>query len=241
MGVDIGHLFEAMVKYERLPRLVIPQQFLGNPSVSKIFADIVMIFVLERLEDMGAPTAAELRPNATDEEKTRSATALLLLNMFRIVAGSLSLYADNEDALLPYMARLVRRSVRLALRCRYKQHYLLMLRHLFRSIGGGKFQRLYETFVPLLPELLAGLSSLQDQAQNDQPTRELAVELCLTVPARLSTLLSYIPLMMHSVVRALESRDDQVAAVVGTVPGLVGILLCNTGRQDRSSDVRVLG
>lgn len=65
----------------------------------------------------------------------------------------------------------------------------------FRRINMRR-QRLYQTFVPLLPELLSGLHRLQEQDHVDMSIRELAVELSLTVPARLSTLLTFIPLMM---------------------------------------------
>lgn len=79
-----------MVQHGRLPCLVVPQQFLGNPSVSKIFADIVMLFILEQLPQMAAPTRTDLQemgPACTPDDRRRSDTALLLLNLFRIVAG----------------------------------------------------------------------------------------------------------------------------------------------------------
>ena len=84
----------------------------------------------------------------------------------------------------------------------------------------------------MLPELLSGLSRLQDESNCELSVRELAVELCLTVPARLSTLLTFVPLMMRSgvclpvrfilylnyfsyrsVVRALDSLNEQVVKV----------------------------
>jgi hypothetical protein len=39
--------------------------------------------------------------------------------------------------------------------------YFALLRALFRSIGGGKFELLYKEFLPVLPELLQGLMRMQ--------------------------------------------------------------------------------
>lgn len=48
------------------------------------------------------------------------------------------------------------------------------------------------------------------QERGPDPIREISVELCLTVPARLSSLLPYIPLLMKAVVLALQADDEQV-------------------------------
>eukprot|EP00954_Amorphochlora_amoebiformis_P006916 539217-Amorphochlora_amoeboformis.AAC.1 len=86
-------------------------------------------------------------------------------------------------------------------------NYLSLLRFLFRSIGGGKFELLYKEFLPLLPELLQGLMHIQ--ARGPQSIREISIELCLTVPARLSSLLQFIPLLVQAVVLALKAKDEQ--------------------------------
>lgn len=39
-------------------------------------------------------------------------------------------------------------------------NYFLLLRALFRSIGGGSHDLLYQEFLPLLPNLLQGKASL---------------------------------------------------------------------------------
>ena len=72
-------------------------------------------------------------------------------------------------------------------------NYFYLLRALFKSIGGGKFEQLYKEFLPLLPSLLHGLirahAAASPSAPNQPALRELLLELCLTLPARLSTLL----------------------------------------------------
>lgn len=83
-------------------------------------------------------------------------------------------------------------------------NYFTILRELFRNIGGGKFEILYKEFLPLLPSLIQGLISMQTRGPMKE--RDIAIELCLTVPARLSSLLPFIPLLMKAVVRALQVK-----------------------------------
>ena len=81
-------------------------------------------------------------------------------------------------------------------------NYFFALRELFRAIGGGKFEMLYKEFVPLLSDLINGLMVMQGRGSRRQ--RDIAIELCLTVTARLSSLLPYIPMLMTAVIRALQ-------------------------------------
>jgi transformation/transcription domain-associated protein len=50
------------------------------------------------------------------------------------------------------------RSMELALNAKDPYNYFLLLRALFRSIGGGSHDLLYQEFLPLLPSLLQGKS-----------------------------------------------------------------------------------
>ncbi|VDN51198.1 unnamed protein product [Dracunculus medinensis] len=101
----------------------------------------------------------------------------------------------------PYLHEMVHRAMQYALRGREPINYFLLLRALFRSIGGGSYEQLYQSFLPLLPSLLQQLNRLQSGIHRRQ-LRELFVELCLTVPVRLSSLLPYMPLLMDPLVYA---------------------------------------
>ena len=87
--------------------------------------------------------------------------------------------------------------------------FSLQLRALFRSIGGGSHDLLYQEFLPLLPNLLQGLNSLQS-GLHKQHMKDLFVELCLTVPVRLSSLLPYLPMLMDPLVSALNGSQTLV-------------------------------
>ena len=58
--------------------------------------------------------------------------------------------------LQPHLHKLVNRSMELALSAKDPYNYFLLLRGLFRSIGGGSHDLLYQEFLPLLPTLLQG-------------------------------------------------------------------------------------
>lgn len=121
-------------------------------------------------------------------------------------------------------------------------NYFLLLRALFRSIGGGSHDLLYQEFLPLLPTLLqgeeawknvihsekfflfayffkliicflsVGLNCLQS-GMHKQHMKDLFVELCLTVPVRLSSLLPYLPMLMDPLVSALNGSPTLISQV----------------------------
>lgn len=120
-------------------------------------------------------------------------------------------------------------------------NYFLLLRALFRSIGGGSHDLLYQEFLPLLPSLLQGefwtrfqlkwfwlnyhsqdlskfpgLNSLQS-GLHKQHMKDLFVELCLTVPVRLSSLLPYLPMLMDPLVSALNGSPTLVSQGLRTL------------------------
>lgn len=127
-------------------------------------------------------------------------------------------------------------------------NYFLLLRALFRSIGGGSHDLLYQEFLPLLPNLLqgkgprtttmceeimlsntssspgftcllsmsSGLNMLQS-GLHKQHMKDLFVELCLTVPVRLSSLLPYLPMLMDPLVSALNGSQTLVSQGLRTL------------------------
>jgi transformation/transcription domain-associated protein len=92
--------------------------------------------------------------------------------------------------------------LRYTTRVRSPFNYYLLLRALFRSIAGGKFEASYKEILPVLPLVLTELSKLHGTAL-DEPTRALLIELCLTVPVRLASLLPHLPLMLRLMVHAV--------------------------------------
>ncbi|GLH10296.1 Transcription-associated protein 1, partial [Gryllus bimaculatus] len=159
-----------------------------NTSTSPIFATILLEYLLERMDEIGNNT-----------EKSN-----LYLKLFKIVFGNVAEYpVENEHMLRPHLHKIVNRSMELAMTAKDPYIYFLLLRALFHSIGGGKHDLLYQEFLPLLPNLLQGLNTLQS-GLHKQHMKDLFVELCLTVPVRLSSLLPYLSMLMEPLVSALN-------------------------------------
>ena len=180
---------------------IVANSFLANSATSPIFATILVEYLLGHMEEMGTPVE-------------RSS---LYLKLFKLVFGSVSLFAaENEQMLKPHLHQIVNRSMELAMSAKDPYNYFLLLRALFRSIGGGSHDLLYQEFLPLLPTLLQGLNSLQS-GLHKQHMKDLFVELCLTVPVRLSSLLPYLPMLMDPLVSALNGSQILISQGLRTL------------------------
>ena len=174
---------------------IMANSFLANNVTSPIFATILVEYLLDRMHEMGS-----------NMERSN-----LYLKLFKLVFGSVSLFAaENEQMLKPHLHQIVNKSMELAMSAKEPYNYFLLLRALFRSIGGGSHDLLYQEFLPLLPNLLQGLNSLQS-GLHKQHMKDLFVELCLTVPVRLSSLLPYLPMLMDPLVSALNGSQNLVS------------------------------
>ena len=75
----------------------------------------------------------------------------------------------NEPVLLPHLSNLIMTSLKLASQAAEPNSYYLLLRALFRSIGGGRFEILYKEVLPLLQVLLEQLNALLKAADKVRP------------------------------------------------------------------------
>uniref|UniRef100_T1JAK1 Transformation/transcription domain-associated protein n=1 Tax=Strigamia maritima TaxID=126957 RepID=T1JAK1_STRMM len=197
---------------------IVANHFLANAGTSPVFATILVEYLLEKMQDMGCKTK-----NTTLERSN------MYLKLFKLVFGSVSLFAAENElmlkiALQPHLRPVVNRSMELALTAKEPFNYFLLLRALFRSIGGGSHDLLYQEFLPLLPSLLQGLNCLQS-GLHKQHMKDLFVELCLTVPVRLSSLLPYLPMLMDPLVSALNGSQTLVSQSLRS-QGLRTLELC---------------
>ncbi|XP_063882780.1 transformation/transcription domain-associated protein-like isoform X6 [Scylla paramamosain] len=187
--------------YHNMALQIVANSFLANSTTSPIFATILVEYLLGHMEEMG-----------TSMDRSN-----LYLKLFKLVFGSVSLFAaENEQMLKPHLHQIVNRSMELAMSAKDPYNYFLLLRALFRSIGGGSHDLLYQEFLPLLPTLLQGLNSLQS-GLHKQHMKDLFVELCLTVPVRLSSLLPYLPMLMDPLVSALNGSQTLISQGLRTL------------------------
>ena len=197
---QIPFLYEMMFDHTAL--LHIPQFFLASEATSPSFAGMLLQFLMDKIEDVG-----------TSDMKKSS----ILLRMFKLSFMAVTLFSQqNEQVLLPHVTKLVTKSIHLSTTADEPMNYFYLLRSLFRSIGGGRFELLYKEILPLLEMLLEVLNNLLMAARKSQE-RHLYVELCLTVPARLSNLLPHLSYLMRPLVVALRADSDLVGQGLRTL------------------------
>lgn len=181
--------------------LGIPQNLLSNDAVSKRFVGILLRFLADRLEELG---------------KSDKKHASISLRLFKMAFMAVTIFPEeNEVVLQPHLSHLIMESMKLASKADEPTNYFLLLRALFRSIGGGRFELLYKDVLPLLPVLLENLNALLNAAEPSG--REVFVDLCLTVPVRLSVLLPYLGYLMKPLVLALQSSTELVSQGLRTL------------------------
>lgn len=194
----IDFIIERTTNNTNIP-LLLANYFLAFAVTSCTFATILIEYLINKMEVMGQ----------SDIDKSN-----LYLKLFKLVFGSVSVLAtENEKMLKPHLHSLVTKSLDLALKSNEPYNYFLLLRALFRSIGGGNHDLLYEEFLPLLPVLLQNLNELQT-GHHKQYLKDLFVELCLTVPVRLSSLLPYLPMLMDPLVSSLNGSQTLISQVI---------------------------
>ena len=166
-----------------------------SPS-STILVELLLDFLLPRIDEIGQTANSN---NAC-------------LKLFKLVINSVvtpNLANENEKILQPYLKQIILRSIECAQLTVDPYNYFILLRALFRSIGIGNHELLNQEFLTLLHFLLQRLNEYQS-CQHRQHLRELFIELCLTVPVRLSVLLPYLPLLMEPLVNALNGSSTLI-------------------------------
>lgn len=197
---NINLLISLTFNYSNLS--ILTSYFLATLATSCTFSTILIENLLEKLDLMG--------DSNTDQSN-------LYLKLFKLVFGSVSVFpTENEKMLKPHLHSIVTKSLDYALKSKEPHNYFLLLRALFRSIGGGNHDLLYQEFLPLLPILLQSLNELQTGVHK-QHLKDLFVELCLTVPVRLSSLLPYLPMLMDPLVSALNGSTTLVSQGLRTL------------------------
>lgn len=182
--------------------LAIPQTLLADQTVSQIFVGISFRFLVSKLDELGHGDA--------DLDS-------IILRLFKMSFMAVTIFPEhNEIVLQPHLAHIIMHSLKLASKAPEPGCYYLLLRVLFRSIGGGRFEILYKEVIPLLEVLLTNLNALLNAA-TDRSKRDLFVELCLTVPVRLSVLLPYLNYLMKPLVLSLQAGADLVSQGLRTL------------------------
>ncbi|KAG8763311.1 hypothetical protein FRC12_008615 [Ceratobasidium sp. 428] len=181
--------------------LAMPQLLLSSDMVSHQLVAILLRYLVGKLDTLG-------------EQSQKSAS--ITLRLFKMCFMSVTVFPElNEPILFHHLSKLIMDSLRLATKAADPTNYFLLLRGLFRAMGGGKFESLYNEVLPLLRDML---ESLNRQLQAAEPSKQdLLVELCLTVPVRLTNLLPFLSFLMRPLVHALRAGPELVAQGLRTL------------------------
>lgn len=197
----IGFFFE---NAQRRPVLMhVTQMLFGRETISPTLVAIVLRFLIDRLPELGE----------YDDQ-----TAAVAIRLFKMSFGAVTLFPPlNEPILAAHLGKLIMDCFPLAAKATKPTNYFHLLRGLFRAIGGGggRFELLYKEVLPLLPEMLEYLH--RQLLASDGVSRDMIVELCLTVPLRLTHLLPYLTYLMQPLALALRGSPELVSQGLRTL------------------------
>lgn len=188
---------------KRMMLLNICQFLFTREPTSPTLLAIVLNFLVDRLHLLGEY-----------DDMTAAAT----IRLFKMAFGAVTAFpALNEPILKTHLAKLLMDCFPLAAKATKPTNYFHLLRALFRAIGGGggRFELLYSAVLPLLPDMLESLNR-QLQASEGH-TRDMIVELCLTVPLRLTHLLPHLSYLMQPLALALRGSPELVSQGLRTL------------------------
>jgi len=197
----IDFFFQCVQK--RVILLNVCQFLFSRESTSSTLLAIVLRYLVDRLSLLGE-----------HDDLTAAATIRLYKMAFAAVA---QFPTTNESILASHLSKLLMDCFPLAAKATKPLNYFYLLRALFRAIGGGggRFELLYKEVLPLLPEMLESLN--RQLLASDGVVRDTIVELCLTVPLRLTHLLPHLSYLMQPLAMALRGNTESVSQGLRTL------------------------
>lgn len=194
VNFELPFMFDSMLENAAL--LHLPQFFLASEITSANFSGILISFLKSKLDQL---------------DKVELAKSNILIRLFKLCFMSVNLFPTaNESVILPHLNYLILESLKLATKADEPIVYSYLVRILFRSISGGRFENLYKEIMPILPVLLESLNKMIANSRRPYE-RDIYVELCLTVPVRLSVLVPHLNYLTRPLVYALNGSQELVS------------------------------
>ncbi|KAF7355349.1 hypothetical protein MSAN_01451500 [Mycena sanguinolenta] len=184
---NMEFLFQCAQKRSSLLNLC--QAILTKEPFSPTLLATILWFLVDRLPLLGEY-----------DEATAGAT----IRLFRMAFHAVSTHqASNEPILASHLPN---RPITSSCFGRYSELLVVV---------GGRFEILYKEVLPLLPEMLESLNS--QLLASEGHTKDVIVELCLTVPLRLTHLLPHLTYLMQPLALALRGNQELVAQGLRTL------------------------
>ncbi|GAB2260071.1 hypothetical protein Droror1_Dr00010926 [Drosera rotundifolia] len=187
-------LFECMISNTQL--VLIFSTLLQAAKVFRPFTDVLINFLVSSKLDV--------------LKQPESAAAKLVLHLFRLLFVAVAKFpSDSERILLPHVPVIMEACMKNAAEVEKPVGYLQLLRTMFRALAGGKFELILRELIPSLQPCLNMLLAMLE-GPTGEDMRDLLLELCLTLPARLSSLLPFLSRLMKPLVLCLKGNNDLV-------------------------------
>ena len=181
--------------YELAPMVQLPHLLLQSTALGRSFADALAThLVRDRLGSLAEPTSPQSQ---------------LVLKLFSLLMHAVSKYSSCEAVLSPHVVPLVETCLKAMKEVDDPSAYVRLLRYLFRALAQAKFDLLYREVVPVLQPCLDTLLALL-HGPDTHELHDTVVELCLTLPARLSSILPHLPRLAHPLLKALKSTSSEL-------------------------------
>ncbi|KAE9606640.1 putative transcription-associated protein [Lupinus albus] len=194
-------LFECMISNTQLVHIF--STLLATAKIYRPFADVLVNFLVSsKLDVLKTPD---------------SPGAKLVLHLFRFIFGAVAKApSDFERILQPHVPVIMEVCMKNATEVERPLSYMQLLRIMFKALSGCKFELLLRDLIPMLQSCLNMLlAMLEGPAGEDM--RDLLLELCMTLPARLSSLLPYLSRLMKPLVFCLKGSDELVSLGLRTL------------------------
>jgi len=128
-SVQIPFLYDRILENQSMTG--IPQHFFAHPGVSRIFADILLTFLIDKLKVL-----------SSDDKIAHS----MILRLYKLVFGSTQLFAENEPVLQPHLSTIITTALKYAAEVKDSSNYFVLLKMMFRSVGSGKFDLFFTIY-----------------------------------------------------------------------------------------------
>lgn len=232
LGRRLEELVEAVTDDPSV--IVVPRHLLAaNATTSFEFCTLLLNFLVERMDLLAVSAHSSIQfislaeygdtndydrlkdytsqntTSLSEQDKVKRSSAYLQL--FERVLKSLSAFPENERALRPHLKHIVSKCLQASMeKDDFKvDNHCMLLRYVFRSISAGKFEESYKELLPLIPTVLNGLFRIF-RATDDLFLHHTIIELLLTIPARLSSLLPHMNILLRVIISALESHSGDL-------------------------------
>jgi transformation/transcription domain-associated protein len=193
VSLHFDNLFAGMLE---LPTMVqVPHLLLQNTKLCRYFADALVTYLLER--------------RLTCLADQSSQEAQLVLKLFSLLLHAVSKHSNCEAVLSAHVITIIESCLKAIKELENPSAYVRLLRYLFRAMAQAKFDVLYREVVPILPTTLDCLLAMM-KGPDPHELHDTVVELCLILPARLSSILPHLPKLASPLCKALRAPVNEL-------------------------------